>query len=58
MDQPDFDKLSAVVNDYLNQYDEKVCSTGDGYFVRFEKAQYDDAFLFYLDVVRTFVERQ
>jgi hypothetical protein len=58
MDQPDFDKLSAVVNDYLNQYDEKVCSTGDGYFVRFEKGQYDDAFLFYLDVVRTFVERQ
>ena len=58
MDQPDFDKLSAVVNDYLNQYDEKVCSTDDGYFVRFEKGQYDDAFLFYLDVVRTFVERQ
>ena len=58
MDQPDFDKLSAVVNDYLNQYDEKVCSTGDGYLVRFEKGQYDDAFLFYLDVVRTFVERQ
>lgn len=58
MDQADFDKLSAVVNDYLKQNDENVCSTGDGYFVRFEKEQYDDAFLFYLDIVRTFVECQ
>lgn len=56
MDHADFDKLSAIVNDYLNQNNENVCSTGDGYFVRFEKEQYDDAFLFYLDVVRTFSE--
>lgn len=58
MDHADFDKLSAIVNDYLNQNDEKVYSTGDGYFVRFKKEQYDDAFLLYLDIVRTFVECQ
>ena len=45
---------------FLNCYDNyiNVCSTDDGYFVRFEKGQYDDAFLFYLDVVRTFISSQ
>jgi len=58
MDIADFEKLQAVVNDYITQSNKQVCSVGSGYFVEFEKGQYDDAFLFYLDVVRTFVERQ
>ena len=55
MDQADFDKLRVIVNDYLNQHEKKVTSTGTGYYVEFEKDQYDDAFQLYLEIVRTFV---
>lgn len=55
MDQADFDKLRVIVNDYVNQHEKKVTSTGTGYYVEFEKDQYDDAFQLYLEIVRTFV---
>ena len=58
MEQADFEKLSKVVNNYLNQNNEKVSFTGDGYFVKFKKEQYEDAFLFYLAMVRKFVDCQ
>lgn len=54
MDQADFDTLKLVVNDYLARSEEKVCSTVDGYYVLFEKEQYEDAFLFYLEIVKSF----
>lgn len=54
MDQADFDTLKLVVNDYLAQSEEKVCSTVDGYYLLFEKEQYEDAFLFYLEIVKSF----
>lgn len=55
MDDADFEKLQVVVNDYITQNNKQVCSVGSGYYVVFGKEQYDDAFLFYLDLVRTFV---
>ena len=58
MEQADFDKVSRVVNDYLNQDDEKASSTGDGYFISFTKEQYEDAFLFYLEIVKAFIKYQ
>jgi hypothetical protein len=58
MEQADFDKVSRVVNDYFNQNDEKACSTGDGYFISFTKEQYEDAFLFYLEIVKAFIKSQ
>lgn len=55
MGNADFEKLQVVVNDYTTQNNKQVCSVGYGYFVEFEKVQYDDAFLFYLELVRIFV---
>ena len=55
MDQVDFEKLKITVNEYLHQHNKKVCSTDVGYYVEFKKGQYDDAFQFYLEIVRTFV---
>ena len=55
MDQVDFEKLRIVVNEYLHQHNKKVCSTDVGYYIEFKKEQYDDAFQFYLEIVRTFV---
>lgn len=58
MDNADFEKLQVVVNEHIAQNDKQACSVGSGYFVEFEIEQYEDAFLFYLDLVRTFVEPQ
>ena len=58
MDNEDFEKLQAVVNNYIARSNKQVCSVGSGYFVEFEKEQYEDAFLFYLELIRTFVEPQ
>lgn len=58
MDQHDFDKLSRVVNDYLSLNKKKICSTSVGYYVNFKKEQYDEAFQFYLEIVKTFIECQ
>jgi len=54
MDQADFDTLKSVVNDYLTRSEKEVWSTADGYYVLFEKEQYEDAFLFYLEIVKSF----
>lgn len=54
MDQADFDTLKSVVNDYLTRSENEVCSTADGYYVLFEKEQYEDAFIFYLEIVKSF----
>ena len=56
MDNADFEKLQVVVNDYIAQNNKQVCSIGSGFFVEFEKEQYEDAFLFYFELVRTFIE--
>jgi len=56
MDQVDFEKLRIVVNEYLHQHNKKVCSTDVGYYVEFKKEQYDDAFQFYMKIVKTFIE--
>lgn len=56
MDQVDFEKLKITVNEYLHQHNKKVCSTGVGYYVEFKKEQYDDAFQFYMKIVKTFIE--
>ena len=56
MDIADFEKLQVVVNDYIAQNNKQVCSIGSGFFVEFEKEQYEDAFLFYFELVRTFIE--
>ena len=56
MDIADFEKLQAVVNDYVTQSNKQVCSVDSGYFVEFGKEQYEDAFLFYFELVRTFIE--
>ena len=55
MDDADFEKLQAVVNDYITKNNKQACSVGSGYYVEFEQEQYEDAFLFYLELVRTFV---
>jgi hypothetical protein len=54
MDQADFDTLKSVVNDYLTRSGKEVWSTADGYYVLFEKEHYEDAFLFYLEIVKSF----
>ena len=54
MDQADFDTLKSVVNDYLTRSEKEVWSTVNGYYVLFEKEQYEDAFLFYLEIVKSF----
>lgn len=54
MDQADYDTLKSVVNDYLTRSEKEVWSTADGYYVLFEKEQYEDAFLFYLEIVKSF----
>ena len=56
MDNADFEKFQVVVNDYIAQNNQQVCSIGSGFFVEFEKEQYEDAFLFYFELVRTFIE--
>ena len=56
MDNADFEKFQVVVNDYIAQNNKQVCSIGSGFFVEFEKEQYEDAFLFYFELVRTFIE--
>ena len=56
MDNADFEKLQVVVNDYIAQNNKQVAFIGSGYFVEFEKEQYEDAFLFYFELVRTFIE--
>jgi hypothetical protein len=56
MDNADFEKLQVVVNDYIAQNNKQVCSIGSGYYVEFGKEQYEDAFLFYFELVRTFIE--
>ena len=54
MDQADFDTLKSVVNDYLTRSGKEVWSRADGYYVLFEKEHYEDAFLFYLEIVKSF----
>ena len=56
MDIADFEKFQVVFNDYIAQNNKQVCSIGSGFFVEFEKEQYEDAFLFYFELVRTFIE--
>ena len=58
MEQPDFDKLRVVVNDYLRQNKKKACLMDYGVSVNFKKEQYDEAFQFYLEIVNTFIECQ
>ena len=56
MDNADFEKLQVVVNDYRAQNNKQVCSIVSGYYVEFGKEQYEDTFLFYFELVRTFIE--
>lgn len=56
MEQADLEELSVIINDYLSQNNQKVGLAGDGYFVKFPKEQYEAAFLFYLSIVRKFLE--
>ena len=55
MDKDSHGKLTQFINDYLDQHNKHVWSNSSGYYVRFEKEQYEDAFLYYLDLVSTFV---
>ena len=55
MDKDSHEKLVLFINDYLDQHNKHVWSNSSGYYVRFEKEQYEDAFLYYLDLVSTFV---
>jgi transcriptional regulator of heat shock response len=56
MEHADLDKISVIVNDYLSQNNQKVGQAGDGYFVKFPKKQYEATFLFYMSIVRIFME--
>lgn len=55
MDKNSHEKLKQFINDYLGQHKNHVWYNASGYYVRFEKEQYEDAFLYYLDLVSTFV---
>ena len=55
MDKDSHKKLVQFINDYLDLHKKQVWSNASGYYVRFDKEQYEDAFLFYLSLVSTFV---
>ena len=55
MDKDSHEKLVQFINDYLDQHKKQVWSNASGYYVKFDKEQYEDAFLFYLSLVSTFV---
>lgn len=58
MDGESYEKLKQFINDYLDQHKKYVWSNASGYYVKFEKEQYEEAFLFYLDLVCIFVMNQ
>ena len=55
MDKDSHEKLVQFINDYLDQHPKQVWSNASGYYVKFDKEQYEDAFQFYLGLVSTFV---
>lgn len=57
MDKDSHEKLVQFINDYLDQQKKQVWSNTSGYYIKFEKEQYEDAFLFYLSLVSTFMDK-
>ena len=55
MDKDSHKKLEQYINDYLDQHKKRVWFNAYGYYVKFDKKQYEDVFQFYLDLVGTFV---
>lgn len=54
MDKDCHEKLVQFINDYLDQHKKQVWSNASGYYIKFEKEQYEEAFQFYLGLVSTF----
>lgn len=52
MDENDLEKLKAVFNKYLNEHE--IYSHTNGFFIKFKKENYQEAFNFFLELVRTF----
>ena len=55
MKEADFEKLKQVFNSYLEQHNESAHFNTQAYYVKFKKEQYEEAFQFFLEVVKTFV---
>ena len=54
MDDPDFEKLKDVFNNYISEHKKRVGSDSQGFFVNFRKEDYQEAFNFFLEVVKVF----
>ena len=54
MDKDSHKKLVQFINDYLDLHKKQVWSNASGYYIKFEKEQYEEAFQFYLGLVSTF----
>ena len=54
MDKDSHKKLLQFINDYLDLHKKQVWSNASGYYIKFEKEQYEEAFQFYLGLVSTF----
>ena len=54
MKDADFEKLKRVFNSYLEQHNESAYSNHQAYYIKLKKVQYEEAFQFFLELVKTF----
>lgn len=58
MDSADFEKLKKVFNCYLNENKAVAYESTQGFYVKFKKDQFNAAYEFFINLVRTFVLQQ